>query len=194
MRSVIAFAIAGAALTSGAIAAQPQGVYDRTYQAESQRIERAAAAECWRGNIAARGMCRDRQREELQRNNPRLRGTAAYCDSTYATLSSAALHDAAAQLARDRLQARYAVSLHGGEAAARGEVSRENVEFEYRCVHDILARRGVRTGIDLGGSHIPDSEVCQQVNCRAGQRPRAPSGGPLDGVTNTLREFNSLFN
>jgi hypothetical protein len=193
MPRAIATAIAGAAMIGTAFAAQPRGVYDRAYRVESQRIERAAAAACQRGNIAARGFCRDREREDLQRDNPSLRGTTAYCDANYATLGNASLRDAADQLARDRLQARYGVSLRGGEAAARGEVSREDIEFEYRCVHDILARRGVRTGIDLGGSHIPDSEVCQQVNCRAGQRPPAPSGGPLDGVTDTLREFNSLF-
>lgn len=193
MRCAIAIVIAGVAMIGTAIAAQPRGVYDPAYQAESQRIERAVAAACRRGNIAARGFCRDREREELQRDNPRLRGTNAYCDANYATLGNATLRDTANQLAGDRLQARYAVSLRGSEAAARGEVSREGIEFEYRCVHDILARRGVRTGIDLEGSHIPDNEVCQQVNCRAGQRPPSPSGGPLDGVTDTLREFNSLF-
>jgi hypothetical protein len=194
MRLASLIVIVGVACAGTAVGAQPRGVFDRAYQAESQRIDRAAAAACQRGNIAARGFCRDREREDLQRDNPRLRGTAAYCQSNYATLGNGSLLDTADELARDRLQARYAVSLRGGEAASRGEVSREDIEFEYRCVHDILARRGVRTGIDLGASHIPESEVCQQVNCRAGQRPAAPSGGPLDGVTNTLKEFNSLFN
>jgi hypothetical protein len=194
MRLASIILIAGTVCASAAAIAEPSGVFDRAYQAESQRIQRAAAAACQRGNIAARGFCRDRKREELQRDNPRLRGTDAYCQSTYAPLGNGSLLDTADQLARERHQARYAVAFRGGEAAATGELSREDIEFEYRCVHDILARRGVRTGIDLGGSHIPDSEVCQQVNCRAGQRPAAPSGGPLDGVTNTLKEFNSLFN
>ena len=194
MRLAPLFLIIGAVCASSAAIAEPGGVFDPAYQAESQRIQRAAAAACQSGNIAARGFCRDRKREELQRDNPRLRGTDAYCQANYASLGKGSLLDTADQLARERRQARYAVAFRGGEAAATGELSREDVEFEYRCVHDILARRGVRTGIDLGGSHIPDSEVCQQINCRAGQRPAAPSGGPLDGVTNTLKEFNSLFN
>lgn len=179
------------AATSGARADAP-GVYDRGYAAEQQRIERAAEAACRRGNIAARLDCKDRQRQEMERDNPRILGTDAYCQANYSSLGNAALRSEAAELARLRPRARY-LGFSGAGQMGRGQLFVETIEFEYRCVHDILARRGVRIGVDLPGGHIADPDVCREVNCRAGQRPAAPSGGPLDGATDVLRQFNSLF-
>lgn len=185
--------IAAAALALSPVAADVSsadvpGVYDRGYAAEQQRIERAAEAACKRGNIAARLDCKDRQRQAMERDNPRIRGTDAYCQTSYVPLSSTALRAKAGELARLRPQARY-LGLSGSGQTRRGQLFVETIEFEYRCVHDILARRGVRIGVDLPGGHIPDADVCREINCRAGQRPAAPSGGPLD----VLRQFNSLF-
>lgn len=169
------------------------GVYDPAFAAEQQRIERAAHAACKHGNIAARGFCTDRQRQAMERDNPRIRGTDAYCQANYAPLGNAALRAKATELAGMRPRARYLVGVGPGDAFT-GQLFVETIEFEYRCAHDILARRGVRIGADLpGGFHIPDADVCREINCRAGQRPAPSSDGPLDGVTDTLRQFNSLF-
>jgi hypothetical protein len=111
-----------------------------------------------------------------------------------------ALRSKAAELAGLRHQARRDAVISVDDRRA-GEVSVEDLTTEYRCVHDLLLDRGVKIGFDLGGTHIPDGEICEEIDCQPGRSatpaPAAPgassAGNPIEDVTDALRSFNRLF-
>ena len=173
------------------------GVFDADYAAARQQIDKGASAGCNQGNRTARWVCEDRNVVAGLRDNPRLRGTPAYCEQTYAPLGTATLKAKAEELARLRHQARSETEIEVKDQD-HGEVSRQQLEGEYRCVHDLLLARGVKIGVDLGGGfHVPEGEVCTAITCGPGgaDAARAASGraDPLQDTSDALLRLGNLF-
>ena len=202
MRAVLTGSmLAFLASTSVTWADDRAGVFDQKYARASQDIRSSAQKACKGSrNVGSMVLCEGDKIHEMRLGSNAIRGTMKYCQAHYAPMDTPSLKLKAAEIARLRHQARTEFAFTGGEDIA-GEVSVEDLTTEYRCVHDLLLDRGVKIGFDLGGTHIPDGEICEEIDCQPGRSatpaPAAPgassAGNPIEDVTDALRSFNRLF-
>ena len=177
------------------------GVFDPAYAKARQEKSAAIGAACSENkNLIIYGECLKKRGGGVNSFDGDMRGTAEYCKKHYKPLTTPKLKETATELATLRHQARHDVGIDSHDRD-RGEVSVEDLTTEYRCVHDLLLDRGVKIGFDLGGTHIPDGEICEEIDCQPGRSatpaPAAPgassAGNPIEDVTDALRSFNRLF-
>lgn len=177
------------------------GVFDQEYADFQQKIGNQARNECSdSSNLVIRAECRRKRTQRHPEWDQNIRGRLEYCEAHYRPMRTDALRSKAAELAGLRRQARRDAVISVDDRRA-GEVSVEDLTTEYRCVHDLLLDRGVKIGFDLGGTHIPDGEICEEIDCQPGRSatpaPAAPgassAGNPIEDVTDALRSFNRLF-